>query len=284
MSIEIQCPSGMRFRARLMKVRELRDLAVAAETNASDGGLTGLLSACWEELVQPSPAYPFMVEGSQPDWQRVLDGDVTVALLRLRRATLGPLYDFVARCGQCGRQQPKDLTVDIDAWQERPYPEAALAACATGAPLEARMLDGTVVRYSPQVIGQHAKLVAAKKRWQSALSRKFGGASDQAKKALRPQEWDWLVRQVSVVETLGERSRDSLALIEWADDLDLGEYYHLRDQIMATEGGVDTTVKFTCQFANCEWEQEANVPFAGGFFRPPLKTRPVTEEDGPPAS
>lgn len=269
MSIEISCPSGLKFAARNMKVRELETLAKAAQANAADGGLSAILSSCWEELVDPGPAYPALVHGHRPDWSRMLDGDVVVALTRLREASMGPHAEVrKIRCEYCGRPPSRPLEFDLREWEEIPYPETTIQAFAAGLPLETTKPSGGIVKFRPQILGQHAALAAAKKRYQRRLQDQ---KSPDAQAALKPADWDLLVRQVVFVEELGERSKDPLTLIEWATNLELKDFYFLRDHFSAQEGGLETKIKFTCEHVTCGWDQERDVPLDGEFFRPALR-------------
>lgn len=278
MSVEVTCPSGLRFTARRFKVKELGELARAAEANANDGGLANILSACWEDVVEPGPAYPNLASGIRLDWSRVLDGDVTDSLRQIRIATLGPVYPFHARCKHCGRQQPAPLDVSLSDWEVKPYPEETIRAYVSGQPLSTTLPGGDVVRYAPAVLAQHVKLTGAKKRWAKVLEKTYGLKDPRGRVAKKP-EWEFVVRHVTHVSSLGERSKDTNAVIEWAENLDLGDLYALQEAVEASEGGVETGVHFRCAFDNCDWDQVQQVPFAGAFFRPEKARKATTETE-----
>ena len=90
----ITCPSGLTGRIRGMKVREERILS-DRKLAKSGGQVDQLLTACWEETLDPGP-YDF--GESDIDWGKVLQGDRFYALLQIRAQTYGPDYPFAVAC------------------------------------------------------------------------------------------------------------------------------------------------------------------------------------------
>jgi hypothetical protein len=281
MSIEIPCPSGLRFSARKLRVQELVDLGRAAESNAADGGLGAILSACWEELGEAGPAYPHLQHGSRPDFSRILDGDIVSALVKIRCATIGPMVEIQrVKCEYCGRPPSTPLEFSLEHWTDNPYPEATLNAVAAGSALEATMLNGEAVRFRSPILAHTANLLAAKKKWQRKLQEK---GDPRAATALKAADWDPIVLRTTFVESIGDMTKQPVALIEWAAALELDEFYNLHDQYEAADGGMDTKVAYTCEYPNCDWKQERELPLAGEFFRPVRRRARTTEEDLQPS-
>lgn len=266
--IEIACKSGLRFTARPFRVMDLKALARANEANDVDGGLPALLNASFDELIDPGPAYPWLTAGTRPNWDKILDGDVTKTLVDLRIASLGPDAEFRQACEHCNRQMEAAMGYSLTDWDEIDFPEETLQMTASGGSFEFTTPRGEIVKYRPSLLGQHKQLVAAKKRYQKRLQQQ---RDPNWQKAMRPSDEDFLVCQATHVASLGERSKDPLAVLEWTQQLVAGELYAIRDDAHARDGGLETKVTWTCQF--CEWKQERDVPLGGDFFRPALKTR-----------
>src|SRR5690349_697921 len=89
----IVCPSGLMGTVRGLKVKEER---ILADRRLAQGGeqMDALLSACWEETIDPGP-YTFE---SAPRWADVLQGDRFCTLLRIRALTYGDDYAFRVTC------------------------------------------------------------------------------------------------------------------------------------------------------------------------------------------
>jgi hypothetical protein len=271
MTHRIDCPSGLTFGVRTMAVTELMAAAEAYQANDADAGLTRIINQCWEELEDPGP-YKLQT-GARPDWNKILDGDVVVATMKMREAALGPMVPMNFTCEGCGRRQDVPIDVDLRTFTIKPVPENTLKAVREGKPLIATMLDGSKVHYHPNFIGQLARLAVAKKQRQKKLP------PAKLKGSLRAQPYDFLIKQPTYVEALGGKADDMLARFEWAETMPLPEYYNLQEQMAAAEGGVDLSVDATCQHPNCEHEQEnLTLPLHGAFWR---KAKPKATEKEP---
>lgn len=273
MSVEISCPSGLRYSARPLRVLELKALARANEANDIDGGLPALLGSTFEELIDAGEAYPWLTAGTRPSWEKILDGDATAALVKLRIASMGTDAEFRQACENCGRQMKESMAYSLADWDEVPYPQETLRVTAEGGTFSFTTPHGEEIRYRPPLLGQHRQLVAAKKRRQKRLQQ---ARDPHWQKAMRADQTDFLVCQVTHVASLGDKSRDALAVLEWAEQLELGEFYAIREDVHARTGGIETKVSWTCQ--SCEWEQTRDVPLAGDFFLPGLKPRTTKAE------
>jgi len=272
--INIVCPSGFAFTMRVMTVTELAHLGQAIEFNEADGGLTRTLNACWEDLVDPGPYR--LNPGTKPDWNKVLDGDVIVATMKLRIASLGPTLAFNFECERCGRKQPDELDVDLTGFDEKMLPEATRHAVETGVPLVAQQLNGQAVHFHPMLIGQLARLTQIKRQH---VKRMKSASTKDIQREMKAQPWDFLVRQVTRVEALGDKAEDVMARMDWARHMPLDDFFHLRDQLAEADCGLDLSIEATCQHVNCGWEQEElTLPLRGAFFRPPTKNRKKATE------
>jgi len=259
-------PSGFSFEARKLSADELRQLSEANESNESDGGLTRIINACWEDLVDPGPYQ--IASGARPNWDRILDGDVVVAIMQMRRATLGEVVQFNFECERCGRKQPSSMDVELSSFAVRTLPETTRAALMANKPLVAQQLDGSEVHFHPMLMGQLKRLTDVKRQYQKKLP------AHEQKKAMRAQPWDFLVRQVTHVQKLGDKAADVMERIKWARYMPLDDFFHLQQQFENAECGVDLSVDAVCQHVNCEWEQEdLTLPLRGAFFRMPKREK-----------
>ena len=236
----ITCPSGLSGRIRAMLVREERVLA-DRKLARSGGQVDALLSACWEETVDPGP-YDF---GEQSiDWGKVLQGDRFYALLEVRALTYGPEYAFAIGCDQEACRARFEWELDLRELPVRPLSEANRAAFVDGNRFETTLSDaGTRLWFR--------LLTGADERKLPQLRRSMGDRILSAMLAWR------------VVEIEGVAETDKRRFLE---ELTMRDADFLVDAFDQVDCGVDTTIEVECP--ECFAVQEVELPFDRSFLLP----------------
>lgn len=234
----IRCPTGLAGYARGMKVREER---VLADRNLAKTGsqLEELLSACWDETVDPGP-YDF--GGKQVNWGSVLQGDRFFTLLNIRTLTFGPDYGFSVSCRNCRARI--EWEVNLTKLPVRTLSPESLAAFAAGNRFETTLPD------------------AGKRVWFKLLT----GDDERKLPALQRAAPDRLLSSVlayRVLEVEGVVPKDKRAFLE---DLTLLDADFLVDEFDRVDCGVDTTIEVECP--ECREVQDVDLPFDSAFFLP----------------
>jgi len=236
----ITCPSGLTGRIRGMKVREERILS-DRKLAKSGGQVDQLLTACWEETLDPGP-YDF--GESDIDWGKVLQGDRFYALLQVRAQTYGPDYPFAVACQNDACRQRIDWEFDLNDLPVRALSDESRAAFIGDNRFEATLPDAGVKVWFRLLTGEdERKLPALRRR-----------AGEQLLSAM-------LAFRVSEVE--GVAPRDKKAFLE---DLTLRDADFLVDEFDRVDCGVDTTIEVECP--ECFSVQEVELPFDRTFFMP----------------
>lgn len=236
----ITCPSGLTGRIRGMKVREERILS-DRKLAKSGGQVDQLLTACWEETLDPGP-YDF--GESDIDWGKVLQGDRFYALLQIRAQTYGPDYPFAVACQNDACRQRIDWEFDLNDLPVRALSDESRAAFIGDNRFEATLPDAGVKVWFRLLTGEdERKLPALRRR-----------AGEQLLSAM-------LAFRVSEVE--GVAPRDKKAFLE---DLTLRDADFLVDEFDRVDCGVDTTIEVECP--ECFSVQEVELPFDRTFFMP----------------
>jgi hypothetical protein len=236
----ITCPSGLTGRIRGMKVREERILS-DRKLAKSGGQVDQLLTACWEETLDPGP-YDF--GESDIDWGKVLQGDRFYALLQVRAQTYGPDYHFAVACQNDACRQRIDWEFDLNDLPVRALSDESRAAFIGDNRFEATLPDAGVKVWFRLLTGEdERKLPALRRR-----------AGEQLLSAM-------LAFRVSEVE--GVAPRDKKAFLE---DLTLRDADFLVDEFDRVDCGVDTTIEVECP--ECFSVQEVELPFDRTFFMP----------------
>lgn len=246
----IHCPSGLQVEARKIKLRELRQLAEDSESDSPDAGLPKALSACVERVIDVGP-YTSM--GQKLDFRRVVKEDFVYALLQLRIASVRDVYEFTRQCQKCTKVY--GCQVRLSTLPCAPLPATTREVIRAAGHFSGKLLDGKDFRFRlTTTADEHAV-----KELQKAQDRKVSTVSDR------------LAAQLVYVQGLKEQHTG--AFFDFADDLALDEYIHIRDQIAAVGGGPDTEVRTKCE--KCRWEQTEELPFGPEFFVPSGSASPA---------
>ena len=245
MSDIITCPSGLSGRIRTMKVGEERILS--DRKLAKSGGQTdALLSACWQETLDPGP-YDF--GDKDIEWGRVLQGDRFYALLQVRALTYGPEYAFAVTCDSGACRSRIEWELCLTDLPVRPLSDESRAAFTSGNRFETRLPD------------------ADTKVWFRLLT----GADERKLSQLRRNSADRLLSAMldfRVVEVEGVEARDKRRFIE---ELSLRDADFLVDEFDRVDCGVETCIEVECP--ECFAVQDVELPFDRTFLMPGAKRR-----------
>ncbi len=240
MSQEITCPSGLIGRIRGMKVREERILA-DRKLARSGGQVDRLLSACWEETVDPA-IYAF--GDKKIDWGQVLQGDRFFALLLIRALTYGPEYAFSVNCQNPTCRARIDWELDLRELPVRELSDESREVFLNGNRFQTVLPDSGKRVWFGLVTG--------------AIERKLPQVRKSAGERVLSS-----VLAMRVQEIEGVESREKRKFIE---DLTMRDADFLMDEFDRVDCGVDTNIEIECP--ECFSVQEVELPFEKSFFMP----------------
>jgi len=245
MSQVITCPSGLTGKIRGMKVREER---ILADRQLAKGGgqVDALLSACWEDTVDPGP---YSLSDGPLDWSKVLQGDRFFALLQVRIATYGPTYAFSVPCQRDACRAKIDWEIDLSELPVKALSDASRTAFAAGNRFQASLPDG-------------------RKVWVRLLTGEDERKLPQLRRAAPDRMLSGLLTH-RVLEVEGIEAREKRRFLE---DLSMADATYLFDEFDRHDCGVETRIDIECP--ECGAEQEVELPFEGrAFFLPTKKTQ-----------
>lgn len=257
MSVEIECPSGMRLQIRGLKGKEARLLS---DRNAVRQGLVmdNLLTACTETVLDPGP-YESRADGSV-DWNKVLIGDRFFVLLQIRLASFGPEYEFKAQCKEPSCRDRFDCKIDLETeLTVKPMTEEDREAFKNGGLFVTQLSDGKKVTY---------RLATGADEKKAARSRNLDSAMI-----------DMLLLRISDIEGVGKGSTSDIvnqktvkSIKGYLEELDWSELVQLFNELDAHDCGVDPEIQIQCPA--CGGVQEVQLPFERNFFMPTEKKMP----------
>lgn len=216
-----------------------------------------IVATCWLSTTNPGPYVFVRAEpGCIFDWNRVLKGDLVYTLFQLRRVAVGDEYDFDFKCKHCGKQV--SWTQLISKIRVKTLSDEASRHLQTGAPFEAKALDGRAIRYELMTLRREEpmrKLMKQQKRNQQSLADTFAAQS---------------------VGIDGLKDQHVKARFTYFDELLPKELTHIKKQFEANDCGLDTEVTVRCTHAECRWVQKIDLPLGAGFF---LQEASAVEEE-----
>lgn len=249
--MEITTPSGLRGEVRKLRGAEvniLSDRRAARSGKASDQ----LLAACWTKTLDAGP-YPFISEGEDPPWDRLLVCDRFFTTVAIRIETYGAEFAFKARCGESGRGCGHQFTWEIDLRRDLPYydlPEESRKVIAAGKNEFTAELDGRVVTFHLPT-GRDEKLAIKR-----ASKNKDAGMTSI------------LAGRIDSIEGIGDRFRD---IDKFLGEVDFDLQLDLLADMDAVDGGFDTKIEIECP--RCDNVYEVDLPFGDAEFWTPRKSR-----------
>lgn len=244
--IEVTLPSGLRGIVRGLKMREFK--LFADRRGMRNGAVWDeITKECWIETLERGPAYK-----SDPRWSTdVLQGDRLSALMAIRRATHGDVFDFTATCTERSCRAPVKWSVDLlGELTMKPYPKHALERHAAGQRFHTT-LAGRAIEFG--------LLTAADEK----LMQKFVEQNSE-------EEGDRLIATVAFRCKTVEGIREKKDVIEWLEELELATVLRFRDEMDAVSGGVETSFEIECR--ECGARSEVELPFGGKEFWTPKTT------------
>lgn len=239
-------PSGAKIEFRALTLKEENILA-SSRGRRQHSALDRVLSAC---VVQVHDAGPYKDLGQKPDWDKMLQGDRFVAMIRLRVISYreGEDYQFKTTCPDCKKRTEQSINL-LSELPVRPLSEEAMEAMVNGAPFTAEIAEAKVT-YSLS-FGEHAK--RAEKLREQNPKRTMAAA-------LRSR----------ILEVEGVDKRD---ILDWLDGehgdfpgLTSDDAEDLRDAFDRVDCGIDTEIEVECPSCWAVWS--LSLPFDDGFFLP----------------
>lgn len=238
MSKIVTCPSGLSGEVRGITGKSFELLNNKALHRT--GKFTGkLLDACWTSTSDPGPYAPD--DDGKLDWDKVLAGDRFYAVMQVRIAMYGPLYDFSVRC------KAKDCKhmfrwegLNLEELPVKKFAEADLNAFKNGNVHEGVLPDGRKFRFKLATGTEEAKIAQLVDK-QDAFNQAM------------------VARLHSVDGVTG-------TLRSFFEQQEISVHFAMLREMDKHDGGVDTTVEVVCP--KCDYLFQADVPFDEGFLVP----------------
>jgi hypothetical protein len=237
---EIVCPSGFSGRIRNYTVRE--EGMFADRKLVKQGGVQDkLLSACWEKTLDAG-LYAF--HDGKVNWDDVLVGDSTYALVRVRIETHGPLYQFKIQCQSEMCRHQIEWEEDLDKLPVRKLEKELREFFVRGNKIPVKLPKaGKMLRYRLPTGRDQKKILRMRNQHQGELSA--------------------LQLYMRIVDIEGVHEND---VFNFIGDLSGADADFLRDQFDTNDFGIETTLQIDCQ--ECGLEMVMDLPLGDTFFSP----------------
>lgn len=248
----VTCPSGLVGEVRGFKTKEAN---ILADTSGVRKGTTfdSILKACWLGTSDPS-LYALDSRG-ELDWQKVLVCDRFYALLQVRAATYGPLYEFGFQCSSEVCREKFEWEVDLNELKVKMLPEASKTQFRTENKFQTKL-------------GSTGRAV-----WFKLLTGSDETKSGAQRAKAREQKIT-LSLATRIVDIDGVHPNDKMRFL---DDLELQDARDLIEAMDEVDGGVDTDLEVEC--THCGHIQLVSLPFGREFYLP--STRPKKKAGAP---
>lgn len=272
--MRIELPSGAIGKARKFKTGDLQDLADGMEDDdLSAEGIFLLVRSSWIEVVDPGPyAEEIMRHGTgQPEWPRVLKGDLLGALLQTRVGSFrdrGDMYEFDIECAG-DKCPPIEWEIDLNEAilsRAKPLPESSYEHLRTGEPLTTKLYDGTEVRFRLQTTANEAP-VDELRRQQLKQKRR---------KSPKPNMIDQLASQIISVQ--GKNLSNIRQIWQWVHALELQDALDLQQAFEAADCGYETEIEVRCN--QCRRVQQVDLPLQTTLLVPRRRPKKSSPDDG----
>lgn len=239
---ELICPSGLHVKFRSIKGKDLDGMRDRQKV-ATGEAMTILLNECTLEVLDRS-IYGHL---KSFDWADALVGDRTAALIGLREATNGAMYDFNVRCqdSMCKRMIPWRL--NLTELEKKPLPEESKETYVNGNKFAAKC-NGDTLTFKLNTGRDQLKLARAI----SQLRR-----SSQSKEGHQEKVLLGLASRLVAVEGVQE-------IFPWLEELDLVDIVQLTKSMDAVDCGIETGLSVEC--SSCGLQQEIDLPLDSQFF------------------
>jgi len=251
MSVRVECPSGLIVNLRRFKLAD-KDLMASKRTHRL-GATTVLLRELTESIEEPGP-YGLSEDGNL-DWDDVLQGDRTAALLTNRIETWGDEMIAKRKCQSPSCNERIVMEYSLQDLEIRKLPKTSLPHVSDPdrTPLKTTLPSGAVVSFRLIRGGDEKKLKKLKKNNRDNLATAF--------------------MHYRVVEVAGvEKSK----LRAWLANMDGRDDVFLEHAMDEAGCGVDTEVVFECP--DCDYEWEEDVELGEDFLFPAYRGRSSTKK------
>jgi hypothetical protein len=248
-------PSGLVCEVRGLAGRDGRILAdekKVRDQEVEDYVLDGAV-----KVLDPGPYKPTAAGGV--DWNGVLVGDRSVALVAVRHATYpDDPYHIPMKCPTNLCREKFTWDVDVGKLLEMKVQDLALADRETfkGGNVFTDVIPGTSIPFAFQLLtGGMAKRAIEFKKAKRTGPRKMQDRQNELVDQLTP-----FIREIGGVKMKWDAIFDAL------EDLPLGPLDRLMPLIQSHDCGIDTTVEVECPGCKDTWEIQ--LPFVRAFFLP----------------
>jgi hypothetical protein len=266
--MKIHCPTGMIVEARPWSLDDMGEMAIrASQPNVGDDLIVDAVTRQHVATVDPGP-YPFVQAGDTHfDWKRVLKADLIWALYRIRAGSFpvypdlgldGEDYTFDFRCPDpsCdGHHKPDVHKIRLCDLQVRALPASSFEIMRSGKSFETK------------VAGKLVRWVLATSALDAPLREHVKRERKRTQNPKRPSTLaEDLAAQITWIEDVNGSDRDLGARAKWLGALSIGDWAHLRDEIIRAAPLVRNKADVTCE--ECGRVTPIPVPLFGTFFSP----------------
>jgi hypothetical protein len=267
--MRIELPSGASGQARRLKTGDLADLAEALEDDQlGDEGAFALIRSAWLQVDDPGP-YPedVMAFGTaQPDWARVLKGDLVGALLQIRIGSLreGYTYEFDVPCEHSKKCPPIkweiDLRESIIAKVKR-LPDTSRDHVRSGEPLVTHLYNPESEQHDGPAVSFRLQTVAAERPIEELRKKQL---EQKRRKSNQTNVIDQLAAQITKVE--GQSLQNERQVWQWVRALDWDDALDLQAAFEEADCGYETEIEVMCK--QCRRPQQNDLPLQKSFLVP----------------
>jgi hypothetical protein len=253
--MQVTLPSGMSGEIRGLKGKDgryLTDEEVIRGNELEDF----ILQHCWTRTID---AGPYALKGAEPDWDGILVGDRSYALIAARVASYpGKEYPLKLQCGQvfCKRKFEWEIQLADLLAQRTKKLSPEHAEIFKGGNRFVETIPGTDKKFTFKLkTGGDAKRTMLR-----IENKKTGPKRQQERQNLMV---DSLASSIVEIEGV-EKKYD--AIFDFLEDLELGSIDALLPLMQSYDCGVDTSIEVDC--TKCKSTMMVNLPFERAFFLP----------------
>lgn len=211
------------------------DLLGDKTKQTSGMAINEVLSRCLVSIGAIAPEKPGRGKFFLPHLDKMLIGDRTFLLIRLRQLSLGDMFFFEAVCPSCHHRHPR-ASIDLAGLSIKEMPDPTRR-------------EWTVTLPSKTL----------------ATFRALAGSDERKLLTIRKQHKEDLFSSLLMLR-LVEIGGEKVTSISQIKKLTTKDRDFLRGQFDATEGGIDTQIEMTCDGCGAEWKMALPVGEHSFFF------------------
>lgn len=282
----VPCPSGFAFKSRKLSGRIMAQLAAKPEVD----DLSSIVAQCCVEVVDPGP-YALGDKDGQPNWKRVISGDLAVAFVRIRALSIPPshdgdLFQWRIRCPnpECVEERKDAQTGAVRSVRHEFFWRVMLSELPV-VPLSAEARD-LVKRgndaFPGKLLDGRAFTFKLPSDEDGAAIRKLIRENGIALKDVQPERLNEALRPFAMAACVTSiEGVERHALAAEVLDLDPWSQADIQAQIAKVDGGFDS-FKGRCDRDACAAEFDLALPFSPQLLlslsSTELRKRPSSEE------